>query len=391
MKGDIYAWGACRCGGAWNVIRDACGKTQNILCEKCSMPPEKWGVDARAFKNRRGCAGRITKDVRGEFIYSVHQAKAILSAIQVDWHDCGPERFDPSRHSTQGRETFKLSECAREWQLNMKDRGLRPITIEKAECNVRLHILPVLGDLDIRSIVEDDIERLQRELRNKGLSDNTVNSALRTLNTLLQRYCHRKHVLDHVPAFPEGWSSTAYVERREVTVPEQRSLIARLVMAYPKADRRRFLLLQKVYTAPLGLRPGEAHGLRRMDVLPDGRVKVCGAIDSVTGQYGPRKTKDCRTTPVALPDGLLAQLRALPVLPGAFLFTKQDGKPWNQNRVSQVFKTICTLETVTYYTMAKHSTVSRIVRDAVLEGVDRASRVAGITKKVADANYNLGK
>jgi integrase len=391
MRGDLFAWGSCRCGGAWNIIRDQFKKVSNIVCERCGLPPEKWGVDARAFKNRKGNVGRITKDRSLEFIYSIHQAKRILESIRADWDAVGPERFDPSNHSSQGRESYKLSECVKDWLSNQEDRGIKDSTVKHGELNFRLHILPILGDLDIREIVEDDIERLQRELRKKdNCGDNSVKGCLQSLSTLLRRYCHRKHVIPHVPAFPENWSAGVFVERHEVTVAEQRRLTARLVMSYPKTVRKSMLYLQKTYTT-LGCRPGEAHALKRKNILEDGKVMLQGAIDPITGEYGKRKTKDIRTVPVSLPDRLLSDLRSLPVLPEGFLFTKADGKPWNQNRVSDRFSDICDIPGVTYYTYAKHAMATRTVRDAVEEGKARAEKMVGVTRKVLDGHYDLGR
>jgi integrase len=391
MKGNVYAYGPpCpRCGGDWQSIKDpVTGDVINILCPKCFTMPVRFAIDGRAFKNRRGTVGRIFRDERGELFYHFQGAKRVLESIRHAWDTEGKERFDPTKHSKDGRETYKLAECAREWQLNLKERGKKDATIAHAELNFRLHILPILGsDVDVREITEDDIERLQRELKKKdGIGDNAVKGCLQNLRTLLKRYHERKHVLTTLPAFPEGWSASIYVERHEVTVPEQRRLMARLVMSYPKRVRKPMLLLQQVYTA-LGCRPGEAHGLRREDILEDGRVKIQGAIDPKTGLYGPRKTKDSRTTPDPLPEGLLAELRALPVIGRGYLFVGEDGKPWNQNRVTDRFKDICDVENVTYYTYSKHSLASRIASGEAEGRKDRAAKVVGVTKRILESHY----
>jgi integrase len=392
MRGRVFAYGPpCPCGGAWRDIKDGVtGDCINIICERCFRAPIRFAIDGRSFKNRRGSVGRLFRSKDGDLYYAFHPAMQDLQAIRVAWKDLR-ERFDPTKYSLQGRETYKLSECAREWQINLKERGKKDSTIAHVELNFRLHILPILTDLDVREITEDDIERLQRELLRKGgMGENAVKSCLQNLRTLLKRYHERKHVIDRLPAFPEGWSAAVFVERHEVTVKEQRHLMARLVMAYPKAVRKMMLLLQKTYTA-LGCRPGEAHGLRREDILEDGKVKIQGAIDPVTGVYGPRKTKDARTTPDPLPDVLLAELRALPVIGKGHLFVKEDGKPWNQNRVSDRFKDICDIDGVTYYTYSKHSLASRVARGEAEDRKDRAAKTVGVTRRILASHYDLGR
>lgn len=392
VKGDIYTWQRCKCGGEWeHIINSVTKRTINIVCRGCHGAPELWGVDARSFKNRKGSVGRVTRDKNDEPIYSPHHAARILESISADWDALGRERFDPTKHSRQGRASYKLAECGKEWRTNLSERGKKDATIAHVELNFRLHILPILGDIDIRELVEDDIERLQRELRKKEtIGENSVKGCLQNLRTLLKRYCERKHVITRLPAFPEGWSASVFVERHEVTVPEQRHLMARLVMSYPKPVRKTMLLLQKVYTT-LGCRPGEAHGLRREDILEDGRVKIQGAIDPKTGLFGARKTKDARTTPEPLPADLLAELRALPVIGRGHLFLNEDGKPFNQNRTSDRFKDICDVSGVTYYTYSKHSLASRLARGNAEERKDRAAKVVGVTKRILDGHYNLGR
>jgi hypothetical protein len=120
-------------------------------------------------------------------------------------------------------------------------------------------------------------------------------------------------------------------------------------------------------------------------------VKIQGAIDPVTGEYGPRKTKDCRITPEPLPDALLAELRALPVIGKGHLFVGADGKPWNQNRVTDKFKDLCDISGVTYYTYSKHSLASRIARGSAEDRKDHAAKVVGVTRRVLDGHYNLSK
>jgi integrase len=392
MKGDLYAWSVCKCGGTWNRIEDpVTKKALNYLCATCGMPPEKFGVDARSFRNRRGELKdyRLTRGKDGEYLYSVHQARRLLELLRAKWDEVGRERFDITEFSKRGRENYKLSECARKWQLYVEQRvELKERSRSYAsgiERKFRLHVIPFLGaDLDIREITPADVERLQTALREK-LSRNSATSCLIALNTLLRRYAYREGAMPKPPIFPEEWSTFSHPTWREVTVAEQRSLMAKMVWAAKKRVRRTLLLLLKVYTF-LGCRPGEACGLKKKHLLEDGKVKIEGSIEAATGALRPTKTGRSRIAPEPLPAGLLAQLRALPVLPEAYLFTR-NGRAINPGWLSRLFRQVNQLEGVTLYVMAKHSLATRTADEVVRESKRVAARRVGVSDAVLDNHY----
>ena len=108
--------------------------------------------------------------------------------------------------------------------LHIKQQGLSRQYIAHVELFFRKYILPKLGELDIREIVGDDIEKLQIELRNMGKSKNTVRSCLQILMTLFKRYHARKQVLEKIPPFPEKWSSVPQADRWIVDEATQKQM-----------------------------------------------------------------------------------------------------------------------------------------------------------------------
>lgn len=387
MKGSVYPYGPpCpKCGGEWSSIRDSVtGDVTNILCMTCFTMPVRFAIDGRAFKNRKGCVGRLFRDERGELFYHFQGAKRVLETVRHAWDKDGPERFDPTKHSRPGRESLKLSECSREWILHLEEKGRQHkrggsrAYVKRVELQFRLHILPALGDIDVRELTADDIEKFSLSI-GKAMEQSSVKSCMQVLMSVLKRYCFRKQVMDKVPPFPEGWSATPHKKRRVINAADQRVLIDRM----PEEVR---LLLE--VQAAIGCRPGEACALKRKDVLDDGRLMIQGSICAISGEWKETKTGAARLTD-PLPDELAARLRALPVLPEAFLFTKGDGKPFNPNRLSDRFKDVRGAEysDVTLNTFARHSLASMVAREARQDGIKEAARRMGNTVQIAERSY----
>lgn len=53
---------------------------------------------------------------------------------------------------------------------------LKPTTANGYRVNIRLHILPYLGDKDVLALTVDDLDELTGLLQNKGLCNRTISS-----------------------------------------------------------------------------------------------------------------------------------------------------------------------------------------------------------------------
>ena len=386
MLGTIFPYGdLCpKCGSDWHSVKDeTTGDILNILCRTCFTMPKKYAVDGRPFRNRKGNVGRLFRNERKELIYSFQEAKRILESIRHDWDKLGPERFDPSKHSRAGRESYKLAECARETILHKEAQGKR---MDHMEIAFRLHINPLLGDIDIREITEDDVEKLQITLMGKvnpkdgeKYDWNTVRSYLRQLRTVMNRYWLKKHVIDHVPAFPDDWSENRDLDRRTLTEAEQKELVA----AHPAL----YWELLETYAA-LGCRPEEVCGLKKMDLQPDGTINIQRVLNAHGKEVHYTKNRQKRNHP--LPLDLHARLSVKEITPGAYLFTKEDGTPFNPNRLSTSFRWYADkagYEDVDLYSFARHSVATETYRKAVKAGIAAAAERIGNTARIAEIHY----
>ena len=142
-------------------------------------------------------------------------------------------------------------------------------------------------------------------------------------------------------------------------------------------------LLMETYCA-LGCRPGEACGLKRRDLRDDGRVTIQRSID-VWGNEKATKTGKERTA--GIPAELFARLRALPLLPDAYLFTR-GGAPFNPNRLSHWFRVVTPDHPqLTLYTFSRHSLATRVKREAEKAGIQEAAKRIGNTPAIAREHY----
>lgn len=381
MKGRVYAYGEpCPCGGTWKDVKDGVtGDTINIICGKCYRSPVRFAIDGRSFKTRRGSVGRVFRDKKGDLYYAFHTAYQDLQAIRAAWRSDGPERFNPSKYSVQ-RQSYKLVECAREWQLHLKEKGASRGYQTHVELFFRLHLLPNLPqDIDIREVVPDDIEKLSLALKTKGLSQNSVKSALTVLRTLFKRYHYRKMVLDQLIPWPEKWSEVPDIDRETLTPEKQDKIIS----LFPERER----LMLEIY-ADLGCRPSELVGLKRRDFLPGYRVEIQRVINA----YGKmvEQTKNRKKRLADLRPDLHDRVCAMPLLPEAFVFVQEDGKPYNPNALSSMFRIradAAGFPGTTLYTFSRHSLATRVKRDAERKAKEESARRIGNTLSVASRHY----
>jgi integrase len=193
-------------------------------------------------------------------------AKRMLESIRHDY-DKDRLKFDPTKWSRLGRKACTLRECAREWQP-IVDKTCSRVHAKHVESFFRLHINPALGDLDVREITPDDIERFHLSLLDKGYQPKTVRDIMTTLKTLFRRIHEKMRLIDIVPSFPT------------IRVPKKiRGWIDRDVQdaVLQFMPDRTHLLMEIMFET--GIRPGEAVALRAKSLV-DGGVYVDAAMGS---------------------------------------------------------------------------------------------------------------
>ena len=198
---------------------------------------------------------------------------------------------------------------------------LKPKTRAGYESDLRVHVLPVFGDLPIGSIQQVDVRRFVADLAATGAAPGTIRNARKVLRLVL--------------AAAEGSGAIRGNPCNGVRVPaspkaEMAFLTADEVEALARAIDPRYSTLIR-FAAYTGLRAGEIGALRvgRLDLLR-GRVLVAESVTDVDRMglvFGEPKTYQRRsvTLPSFLREELAAHLAPGPHAADEFVFQSPNG------------------------------------------------------------------
>jgi integrase len=210
-------------------------------------------------------------------------------------------------HTPESR-SLTVAQAGELWLKAADAAGLERSTVEAYEIHLRLHIVPLLGNVRVAQLNVPMVARFEDQLAESGRSQILIRYVRRSLGAILQETQRRGLVAQNVlRSLPNGRGRAA--ERRQrgklqvgVHIPsrdEIRALIASL------AGRRRPLILTAVFT---GLRISELRGLRWADIdLKQSRLHVRQRADRY-GEIGrPKSSAGEREIP--LPPFLVNTLR----------------------------------------------------------------------------------
>lgn len=183
------------------------------------------------------------------------------------------------------------------WLDATRDRlALR--TAERYASIVKLHVVPVVGNVRLSKLTADHLRRIYKTIKEKGLSNQTCLHVHRALHTALQYGVREERILSENVA---GRVKAPAVERRE-PAPVSREQI-RFLMA---AARGTPLEVPIAVAAVTGLRRGELLALRWQHVdLDKGSLFVAASLEhsrAASGRIrfkGPKSKTSRRVIPLA--------------------------------------------------------------------------------------------
>lgn len=151
----------------------------------------------------------------------------------------------------------------------LRERGLRPNTVQGYRALLKSRILPYFAEMPMRDVTLTEIKAWRASVDASTASTNAA--AYRLLRSILQA-AEEEELIDRVPPKVRG-AATARVKR--VAVPATLDELAVIIDNVP--DRLKLLIVLASY---VGLRQGELLELRRSDVDGvTGRVSVARKID----------------------------------------------------------------------------------------------------------------
>jgi integrase len=232
--------------------------------------------------------------------------------------------------------------------LDSEKHSLAATTFERYSSLLRLHVTPIIGQMDLARIKPDHIEAIYGRMRAQDLSQQTCLHVHRVLHAAFARAVRKRtlkeNVVEHLKA--------PRVESRELP-PMSRDQV-RLLIEMARGTR---LELPVVIAAITGLRRGELLALRWRNLKLDakkGSLYVAEALEQ-TREHGVRfkepKGKSKRLIPLSSES--IAMLRAHKAIQDEakrragdayaendLVFCNPDGSPWPPDTMSQQFADI---------------------------------------------------
>jgi len=227
--------------------------------------------------------------------------------------------------------TESLADYSQGWLASIRN-GVRPRTFDSYDAQLRLHVLPLLGERPVADLDVEDVLELIDVLRSKGYTGWTIRTVLTPLSRLLNHAVRRGAIaanpitrLDRTER-PAVWAAEQKVLKRDE--------IGRLLDCAP--DRYRTLLAAAVFT---GLRQGELLGLTWAEVdFDDGVVKVRRSLDR-QGQRQEPKTRQAVRDVVLMPALGRAldehRSRSAFAAPDDFVFSSRLGTPLHWRNIAR--------------------------------------------------------
>ncbi len=240
---------------------------------------------------------------------------------------------------------FTVGQFLAQWLEDSARPKLRPRTFATYAQVIRSHVDPGLGRVPLRRLSPQHVQSWLNERAKSGLSPRTCQHARAILRAALGRALKWGYVSRNVAALVDSPRVVKH-EIKPLSPDQARTLLA-------TAREHRYGALITVAVA-LGLRQGEALGLRWQDVnLDDGVLQVRNALQWVTGGgwslVEPKSERSRRA--ITMPEILVSSLRAHRMrqredrlLAGSqwhengFVFTSRAGAPLDPWAVNKAFK-----------------------------------------------------
>jgi integrase len=233
-----------------------------------------------------------------------------------------------------------------DWLENWAKPSVRPKTFVSYSDTVRLHIVPAIGRIPLSKLTPQQVQAMLNECLRSGLSPRTVGYVRSVLGIALARALKLGLVARNIVELVDRPRIVRH-EVRPLDVEQARALLT-------AAQRHRLGGLFSVALA-LGLRKGEALGLRWQDVDFDaGTLVISGALQRLSGKLVRVETKNNSSRRMLrLPDSTVNALREHRVRQmeerliagqkwqdSGFVFTTRVGSPLDPRNVLRQFASV---------------------------------------------------
>ncbi len=207
--------------------------------------------------------GSITKRADGRWMgrYTVQTA-----VDSKQWSVYGKTRKEVSEKLTKAMadrdgglffdsENLTVGAYLERWLEDSVQGSVRASTFESYRCQARRYLLPTIGRVKLSKLTHMHVQRLYREMQDRGLSARTVQYT----HAVLHRALKQARRWNMVPANVSEAVDVPKVERQDMRPLDARQTRRLLQAASEAGDRLEALWVLAVHT---GMRPGELLALK---------------------------------------------------------------------------------------------------------------------------------
>jgi len=251
----------------------------------------------------------------GDPIWSEKTAEKLLSKIRAEI-DQGT--FQPKSYFPQS--PLSVSQYSQQW---LKVINVKSNTLKDYSYSVRCFINPFFGDKDIRHIRNADLVEFYKWISRGDKGKYNVMSCLRTM----LRSAWRNEDITRVPPFPR-LTMGVLPEIRYYTLEQQDKVLT----AIPEAHRGIF-----AFGMEFGVRIGELRALQ-WDCIEGNEVTIKRAFaeNKLEESTKTGKRRYFELTPYAQ-----EILKTLPLTSSTFIFVREDGKPYTDKNLNEIWRAAC--------------------------------------------------
>jgi integrase len=232
---------------------------------------------------------------------------------------------------TKAGDKVTLGEWMDTWLDTYKATSIRAGTREKYRLIIANKIKPGLGNTDIRTLDDEDIQAFLNA-QSTALAGKQINEVRAVLSAALDKARDK----GYIPYNPAKSTSRAYEEHHKIKAMTQAEQAAFL----KAAEGTRYYLLFKLALST-GMRRGELMGLRWEDIDLDGNViRVQEAVTKIgTALVVGEVKSQSGVRDIPIPAALLPVLRDS--MGSGLIFQYSTGTPVNPSYILRSMKTIC--------------------------------------------------
>lgn len=239
-------------------------------------------------------------------------------------------------------QSIEVEKAAQLWMQTAEASGLEGATLRVYSEIVRIHIVPMIGDVKLANITAATVRSFQDRLHASGRSHNTIKKATQILSGIIadamDRGLHNHNVVRDISRTRKSRDRVAKRQKGKLKVGVDIPLpqdIRRLIDGATLSSWRALLILLSF----TGLRISEARGLRWANVdLAKGKLHVCERADRYLEIGPPKSISGDRTVPLtAFVINTLKEWKLqCPKVESDLVFPGPNGRPCHLSTVRKV-------------------------------------------------------